>query len=285
MLLTRAVNAMNDILFQAVLAIFSLSFDAFTMPIWIVFSLLIGLGFKVMDKISSSSTFYDDVLKLTKIKSHRVWSDEDLDIVDHTYVAINRMLTTPIYVYHTAAWYREYTSPGTFSSDLQAHTVLVVVVQCALLFLIYDFIYFWFHRTLHIPALYPFIHKHHHRQVSPFRGTYDGVNTHPVEYLFGLYLHLWSIMLLTWGWPKGGVHCAAILGFYVLSTFFSSWNHTRFAIRIPKVFDSRDHDVHHRWPRSNYAQFIMFWDHLFGTFKSYQELERRGKDKGKSKVN
>merc|ERR1711997_343095 len=88
---------------------------------------------------------------------------------------------------------------------------LTIFAHFLAMFCVYDLIYYAFHRALHIPAIYSLVHKHHHRQVSPFRGTYDGINTHPFEYIFGLYLHLWSIMLVTYftsmvGIPSGGVH-------------------------------------------------------------------------------
>ena len=31
----------------------------------------------------------------------------------------------------------------------------------------------------------------------------------------------------------------------------------------------RNHDVHHRWPRSNYGQYTMFWDRVFGWYRDY----------------
>jgi sterol desaturase/sphingolipid hydroxylase (fatty acid hydroxylase superfamily) len=29
--------------------------------------------------------------------------------------------------------------------------------------------------------------------------------------------------------------------------------------------------VHHRLPESNYGQYIMLWDHAFGSYRPYQE--------------
>lgn len=40
------------------------------------------------------------------------------------------------------------------------------------------------------------------------------------------------------------------------------------------IFDSKHHDVHHRIPQSNYGQYTVFWDRLFGTFRDYDENDR-----------
>jgi len=33
------------------------------------------------------------------------------------------------------------------------------------------------------------------------------------------------------------------------------------------LYDSKAHDVHHRIPQSNYGQYIMLWDHIFGSYR------------------
>jgi sterol desaturase/sphingolipid hydroxylase (fatty acid hydroxylase superfamily) len=33
----------------------------------------------------------------------------------------------------------------------------------------------------------------------------------------------------------------------------------------------KNHDVHHRLPESNYGQYIMLWDYLFGSYRPYTE--------------
>ena len=40
------------------------------------------------------------------------------------------------------------------------------------------------------------------------------------------------------------------------------------------IFDSKHHDVHHRIPQSNYGQYTVFWDRIFGTFRDYDENDR-----------
>ena len=131
-------------------------------------------------------------------------------------------------------------------------------------FYLWQFLLVPFHRFLHIPAIYPYIHKHHHRQCQPFRGTFDGINTHPVEFIFGEFLHLFAIYLVGRLLPT--VHFCGGIMFLLLGGIMASLNHTRFAVRIPGVFDVRDHDFHHRFPRSNYGQFVMWFDVIIGSY-------------------
>ena len=32
----------------------------------------------------------------------------------------------------------------------------------------------------------------------------------------------------------------------------------------------RAHETHHRKPNTNFAQYVMFWDRLMGTFRDYE---------------
>lgn len=273
---------MDDFLLQAALVIGTLSFESFSVYYWMGLSFLILVGFKLADLTTSSELVWHNLFNFTLIKSNKILSDDEIGIVDHFYTTLNRCITTPMYIYHSAIYYRKYANVSMdfeISYLLNPYNLLIIFIHFICLFIIYDFVYYIFHRILHIPAIYPYIHKHHHRQVSPFRGTYDGINTHPFEYIFGLYLHLESIMFLSW--ITNNVHIIAIVLFYSFSGMMASLNHTRFAIYIPGFYDVRDHDVHHRWPRSNYGQFVMYWDKIFGSFLSFDDLNNKRKTKSK----
>ena len=80
----------------------------------------------------------------------------------------------------------------------------------------------------------------------------------------GEYLHLVTIYLI----PS---HIYTIVFFILLGGILASLNHTRFDINIPYLYSVKVHDVHHRLPESNYGQYTMFWDRLFGTYRDYNE--------------
>jgi sterol desaturase/sphingolipid hydroxylase (fatty acid hydroxylase superfamily) len=54
-----------------------------------------------------------------------------------------------------------------------------------LMFVVLDVCYAPMHRFLHWRPVYPYIHKHHHRQIFPVRGYLDAGNEHPLEHFIG----------------------------------------------------------------------------------------------------
>jgi sterol desaturase/sphingolipid hydroxylase (fatty acid hydroxylase superfamily) len=154
-----------------------------------------------------------------------------------------------------------------------------------------------FHRLLHTNAFYGWVHKHHHRQNAPFRGNTDAINIHPVEMLGGEWNHLLWLHILALTLPTGsylnsltilpcspsasaysvcylaislliyniGVHVIAVLIFIISGGIMASLNHTRYDLRLPLLpwlWQVRFHDVHHWAPKTNYAQYTLFWDHV-----------------------
>jgi sterol desaturase/sphingolipid hydroxylase (fatty acid hydroxylase superfamily) len=92
----------------------------------------------------------------------------------------------------------------------------------------------------------------------------DAMNVHPFEFLTGEFLHLGAIMAI----PS---HLVAVWVFLVIGGIGASLNHTRFDVRLLNgLYEVRAHDVHHRIPQSNYGQYIMLWDKLWGSFRPYQ---------------
>jgi sterol desaturase/sphingolipid hydroxylase (fatty acid hydroxylase superfamily) len=86
----------------------------------------------------------------------------------------------------------------------------------------------------------------------------------------GEYNHLLSLFLCCRLFQLQ-VHCLTTLAFLILGGVLAGWNHTRFDIVFSlfgiTIFDSKLHDVHHRIPQSNYGQYTMFWDSIFGTYR------------------
>ena len=126
-------------------------------------------------------------------------------------------------------------------------------------FVVYDAFYAPFHRALHLPSIYAYVHKHHHRQVVPSRGNTDAINVHPFEFILGEYNHVWTIFLVSRFLLP--VHAITCLLFLVLGGTLATLNHTRLDVsflHIPftgvPIFAVRAHDTHHAIPNSNYGQ-------------------------------
>jgi sterol desaturase/sphingolipid hydroxylase (fatty acid hydroxylase superfamily) len=154
-------------------------------------------------------------------------------------------------------------------------TIWNTLVPLPALFIIFDFFYTLLHWFLHHKLIYSYIHKHHHQQKAPSRANIDAVNVHPIEFILGEYNHLLALYLCsTYIFPEIHVLCAIL--FLVLGGFVAGLNHTRHdvTISIPwrnhssiTLYDSKAHDVHHRIPQSNYGQYSMLWDHIFGSYR------------------
>jgi len=65
-------------------------------------------------------------------------------------------------------------------------TVWNTAIAMGIMFVSMDVLYAPLHHLLHLPALYPLIHKHHHRQHFPARGYLDAGNEHPIEHMIGV---------------------------------------------------------------------------------------------------
>ena len=95
----------------------------------------------------------------------------------------------------------------------------------------------------------------------------DAVNVHPFEFLVGEFLHLLTVMAIP-------THIVTVFVFFLFSGFCASLNHTRFDVRLLGVYEVRAHDVHHRLPQTNYGQYSMFWDKVWGSFRSYDQTNK-----------
>lgn len=176
----------------------------------------------------------------------------------------------------------------------------ILPIPCV--FLLYDFFYLILHWGLHIKGIYEYIHKHHHRQKAPrfvfhfsivcarfnakkqslmvssqtvlfyfcSRANVDAMNVHPLEFFFGEYNHIWALYVYC-RILNCQMHVVALPIMLAISGVLAGLNHTRYDVTFTvlglKIYDSKAHDVHHRIPQSNYAQFTMFFDYLFGSYR------------------
>jgi len=192
---------------------------------------------------------------------------DDLDERDHLFIGLNKAATPP-FVYFLVRYLHD--EPNVVW-ELRRASFSTVVVPVPVLFVVFDLFYTALHWFLHIRCVYPWIHQHHHRQLSPSRANVDAVNVHPLEFFLGEYNHLFATYLVC-AVADVRIHVLAVLLFTVLGGAAAGINHTRFdsVVRVFgwTLFDSKNHDVHHRVPQSNYGQYTMLWDYLL--FRSYR---------------
>jgi nucleoside-diphosphate-sugar epimerase len=63
----------------------------------------------------------------------------------------------------------------------------------------------------------------------------------------------------------------AVLIFVFGGSLLAAVNHTRIEVKIPYLFNSLEHDTHHRFSSYNYAQYTQLFDWMVGTFKEWSE--------------
>ena len=148
----------------------------------------------------------------------------------------------------------------------------IILAQLASILLMTDFIFYFFHRLLHHPALYSRIHKQHHefKAVTVIGFEYS----HPIETLtnaisvilppliLGAHPLVASISLGLRMWESVDAHCGYDMPWYV-----SPWVLLRSA---------RRHDYHHSKNVGSYGIFPI-WDKLLGTAESYERAVAKEK--------
>ena len=183
---------------------------------------------------------------------------QEFELVDYACICFSKCITV-VFAYNVDCFI--WTSPNVSwkASELTLQNTLFAYIA---LYVIYDFFYTLFHRLLHVRGLYKYIHKHHHRQMVPFRGTPDAINVHPIEFTTGEYLHLFCLYCVP-------THVYTVLLFVISDGIFASLNHTRYNITIPGIFTTKAHDTHHHLPNWNFGQYTSYWDKLFGTYRAH----------------
>jgi len=140
------------------------------------------------------------------------------------------------------------------------------------LFLLDDFIYYWFHRSNHECRVLWAGHVNHHsaRQMNFATALRQGVGERVPKYLYWLPL------------PLLGFDVAMVLAMISLNLFYQFWVHTPAIAKLPApiewLFNTPSHHrVHHssnpRYLDRNHGGVLIIWDRLFGTFQAEREDE------------
>jgi len=198
---------------------------------------------------------------------------DDLSQKDLLYIGMNKAATAPFVYFLIRYMYHEKNGIWAIGNM----TMTNVLVPLPVIFVVYDFFYTLLHWALHDKSVYGYIHKHHHHQKAPSRANVDAVNVHPIEFFLGEYNHLFACYLYCHVMNLE-LHIIAVVLFLLIGGTLAGLNHTRFdcswSLFGITIYDSKYHDVHHRIPQSNYGQYIMLWDWIFGSLRNYNGCDR-----------
>lgn len=129
--------------------------------------------------------------------------------------------------------------------------------------LVYDFLYYFMHRSMHHRQLMKHVHGVHHK--ARFPTSMESIYLHPVEGLAGLSLLMGTTALL------GPVNVTAFLIIVFIHTSANILVHSNLDLPHPvfKLFNfwAKKHDLHHgKHLNKNYASIFPFWDLMFDTY-------------------
>lgn len=177
---------------------------------------------------------------------------------DHLYLFINTLLEYVVVSWLARwAWHLPRVDP----------TPPTVLAPIPVMVLVDDLLYWCAHRLLHWGPLYRAVHKHHHAEPFPRRGYADAGNEHPVEQLVGFACLGATCVGVGAAAP---VHWLAVLIFFILYAAGAILNHTNHDVRLGP-YQSRAHEMHHRYPKCNFSQNVTVWDRLFGTYTEWHD--------------
>ncbi len=151
------------------------------------------------------------------------------------------------------------------NSTLYAGTPRAVTVIGEVLgvLLLYDFMYYFFHRIMHHPRLMKYVHGIHHFVRNPVAD--ESIYLHPAETFGGLALLILAIVIL------GPVSTTSFLIIFFIHSTANIIVHSNLVFPHPAFrlfnFWVIKHDIHHNKVRDNYASIFPFWDQAFGTAK------------------
>lgn len=134
--------------------------------------------------------------------------------------------------------------------------------QIPAFFMFEDFYFYWVHRLLHHPLLYPKVHKVHHLHKAPFGIAAE--YAHPIETMFlGVGFFIGPLLYCR--------HLATLWVWVAFRLWETIEDHSGFDLPfnptnlIPFWAGANHHDHHHRTFQGNYAAVFVFWDYIFGT--------------------
>lgn len=130
-----------------------------------------------------------------------------------------------------------------------------------------DMAIYWQHRAMHRWSLLWRLHRVHHSDLA-FEST-TGLRFHPLEILLSMLYKMAVVCLL-------GASAEAVLIYEILLSSFALFNHSNWAMPadawLRKLVVTPDvHRVHHSVIKaetnSNYGNFLLLWDRLFGSYR------------------
>lgn len=185
-------------------------------------------------------------------------------------VVFNHASMVPLLIWQ----YWMYSRFGMFHSGVDGFpTLFTLVWQLAVCIIVEDTIFYAVHRTLHHPALYPYIHKVHHQYYHPIALASE--HAHILEFMFGNGLPVIVGPQITCA------HSFTFMLWILIRISTSIDNHCGYAFPLTPVrllpFGStaEGHDYHHSKNDGMLVSEFVWFDVLGHTLGKFQEWKRK----------
>ena len=150
-----------------------------------------------------------------------------------------------------------------------------LAISVAAMILAHDAYFYWAHRLMHLPRLYPYFHRTHHRSVTPTAFAAYAFDV-PEAVLMAAFTPLWLLLV-----PMHGLGLFLFMAFMIIRNVMG---HAGVELMPRRLADSRwfgwinsttHHDLHHASFHYNYGLYFTWWDRLMGTeHPAYREKLR-----------
>jgi Delta7-sterol 5-desaturase len=159
--------------------------------------------------------------------------------------------------------------------DLDQAGITYLAISVAATILAHDTYFYWAHRLMHLPRLYPYFHRTHHRSVTPTPFAAYAFDV-PEALVMAAFTPLWLLFV--------PMHALGLFLFMAFMIVRNVMGHCGVELMPRALADSRwfgwinastHHDLHHSSFHYNYGLYFTWWDRLMGTeHPAYREMLR-----------
>lgn len=151
--------------------------------------------------------------------------------------------------------------------DLNQHSLWYLLMTVGLTLALHDTYFYWMHRAMHHPKIFPWFHKVHHLSTNP--SPWAAMAFHPLEAVAEFMI----IVIASFIYP---IHPIAIALFLLIMMAYNVYGHLGYEL-YPRQFSSSrigkwintsiSHNQHHQYYKGNYGLYFLWWDRWMGTIR------------------
>lgn len=153
--------------------------------------------------------------------------------------------------------------------EFRFFTIPTTLINFLILLVLFDLLFYWFHRHNHTINVLWAAHMPHH--TSEEFNTFVATRASITQRIFS-FIYMWPLVFL-------GFRPEAIYAASAVQLLIAFWHHTRTIGKMgwfEVVFNSPSHHrVHHgmdeKYLDKNFGEIFIVWDKMFGTFKEEEE--------------